>query len=314
MALRLIFMGTPDFAAASLEALLATDHSVVAVYTRAPKKAGRGMQETLSPVHQLALKHNIPVLTPPHFKDAADIDSFSSFNADLAVVAAYGLILPQVILDAPRLGCWNIHASLLPRWRGAAPIQRAIMAGDQETGISIMQMALGLDTGPVWSQHVCAITQDDTAGTLHDKLMILGAQALCATLSDFQAGRLPDVPVEQDESAANYATKINKAEAAIDWQGSAAMIAAHINGLSPFPGAWCYHDGQRLKILQAQTDMSRRGFVGQVLDEQGWIGCGEGAVLPVVLQRAGKPLMPIRDFQNGRALKVGDDLTCSATN
>ena len=133
-------------------------------------------------------------------------------------------------------------------------------------------------------------------------------------LDDFQAGRLPDVPVEQDESAANYATKIDKAEAAIDWQGSAAMIAAHINGLSPFPGAWCYHDGQRLKILQAQTDMSRRGFVGQVLDEQGWIGCGEGAVLPVVLQRAGKPLMSICDFQNGRALKVGDDLTCSAIN
>ena len=181
MALRLIFMGTPDFAAASLEALLATDHSVVAVYTRGPKKAGRGMQETLSPVHQLALQHNIHVLTPPHFKDAADIDTFFSFNADLAVVAAYGLILPQVILDAPRLGCWNIHASLLPRWRGAAPIQRAIMAGDQETGISIMQMALGLDTGPVWSQHVCAITQDDTAGTLHDKLMMLGARALCAT-------------------------------------------------------------------------------------------------------------------------------------
>jgi len=314
MALRLIYMGTPEFASASLEALIAAGHDIVAVYTRAPQKSGRGLQENPSPVHRQALGHNIPVRTPKSFKHEDDISAFKNLDADLAIVAAYGLILPQVILDAPRFGCWNIHASLLPRWRGAAPIQRAIMAGDSETGISIMQMASGLDTGPVWAQTPCAIEVDDTAGRLHDKLMDLGAHSICQALTDFEAGKFPASPTPQNDDLANYAAKIDKGEAAIDWGKSAKDICSLINGLSPFPGAWCMHAGSRLKILQAQADLGLSGVAGEVLNAEGWIGCGEGAIFPALLQRAGKPPMPIRDFQNGRALKVGDDLSCSAIN
>ena len=232
--MRIAFMGTPDFSVSALRAILSAGHDVVAVYSQPPRRAGRGKKTRPSPVQAFSEELEIPVFTPLNFKDADERQRFTDLNLDVAVVVAYGLILPQEILDAPKLGCLNIHASLLPRWRGAAPIQRAIMAGDRETGIGIMQMEAGLDTGPVLLEKRITIKNDDTVGTLHDKLSILGAQAIVEALENLQDRK----PTPQSEEGITYAKKIDKAEAHINWSKSAQELKNHIHGLSPFPGAW----------------------------------------------------------------------------
>ena len=303
--MRIIFMGTPDFSVPALEQLHAAGHEICAVYTRPPAKKGRGMAEQTSPVHQAALALGVPVLNPTSFKSMEEIDQLAAFKADLCVVVAYGLILPQAVLDIPKYGCWNIHASLLPRWRGAAPIQRAIMAGDAQTGICIMQMEAGLDTGPVLLEHSLSIQLSDTAQDLHDKLMLLGAQEIV------KAVEMKDTlkPRPQSETGVTYADKISKQEAKIDWTQSAQEICQHIHGLSPFPGAWTQADETRLKILQAEIvalDADKAHVqAGEVLDDMALIACGQGAIRPVRLQRAGKPAMALSDFQRGAALKKG---------
>jgi methionyl-tRNA formyltransferase len=314
MVSRLIFMGTPDFAVAPLQSLVDAGYDVVAVYTREPQKSGRGMALRKSPVHELAERHNIPVETPKSFKDPSSRDVFAAYDADLAVVVAYGMILPQAILDTPKMGCWNIHASLLPRWRGAAPIHRAIMAGDSQTGISIMQMEAGLDTGPVLRVAVEPIKPEDTTASLHDRLRDCGADTLLKTLGDHEAGilRLPDMAKPQADADAVYAPKIDKAEAKLDWSRPALELVRHIHGLSPFPGAWFAYQGQRIKILSAEADMtispsdSDGVEAGTIIDSMGRIACGAGVLKPKLLQRAGKSPLTIEEFQRGSGLNLGD--------
>lgn len=302
MSLRLVFMGTPDFAAQALADIVATSHEVVAVYARPPAKAGRGMALTPCPVHKLAAAHGLHVETPPSLKDAAVQASFEAHRADLVVVAAYGMILPQAYLDAPRLGCWNIHASLLPRWRGAAPIQRAIMAGDTQTGISIMQMDAGLDTGDVLHSVACPISDDDTAASLHDKLAALGGPAVLATLDKIDAM----APRKQPQDGVTYAEKIDKAEARIDWHLSAAEVHNHIRGLSPFPGAWTEIAGARVKILAAiPAKLGAAAAPGTVLDGQLTIACGADAVRLTRVQKAGKAAMDTADYLRGTEVAPG---------
>ena len=303
MGRRIVFMGTPDFAVPSLIALKQAGHEIAAVYTRPPQRQGRGMKQTVSPVHSQAEHYEIEVQTPDTLKSDAVQAQFAAYGAELAVVVAYGRILPQAILDMPPLGCLNIHASLLPRWRGAAPIQRAIMAGDKQTGIAIMQMAAGLDTGPVLLQKTMPIGADETAASLHDRLSDLGAQAIVETLD-----RLEDlIPQAQTEAGVTYAEKIDKAEARIDWQQPAATLDAHIRGLSPFPGAWCEMDGARVKILAARV-VNGDAAPGTVLDDAPSIACGAGALQLLRVQRAGKAAMDGAAFMRGAAVMPGQVL------
>ncbi|MGB0343021.1 MAG: methionyl-tRNA formyltransferase [Parvibaculales bacterium] len=303
MGRRIVFMGTPDFAVPSLIALKQAGYEIAAVYTRPPQRQGRGMKQSVSPVHAQAEHYGIEVQTPDTLKSDAVQAQFAAYQAELAVVVAYGLILPQAILDIPPLGCLNIHASLLPRWRGAAPIQRAIMAGDQQTGIAIMQMAAGLDTGPVLLQKTTPIGPDETAASLHDRLSGLGAQAIVETLDT-----LEDLtPQAQSAAGVTYAEKIDKAEARIDWQQSATALDAHIRGLSPFPGAWCEIDGARVKILAARA-IDGSAAPGTVLDNAPSIACGEGALQLLRVQRAGKAAMDGAAFMRGAALAPGQVL------
>ena len=303
MSLRIVFMGTPDFAVPALQTLIKAGYEIVAVYTRPPAKSGRGMKLTASPVQQCADTAGIAVHTPTSLKSDDDLAQFKAYAPDLAVVVAYGMILPQSWLDTPALGCWNIHASLLPRWRGAAPIQRAIMAGDAQTGVAIMQMQAGLDTGPVLLSQSLDIAADDTAQTLHDRLSVLGGQALHAAVA--QAGQL--TAVAQAEDGITYAEKIDKAEARIDWKRPAATLDAHIRGLSPFPGAWFDVDGVRVKILQARP-VAQNGPAGEVADGA-VIYCGDGALQLVRVQRAGKAAMSADEFIRGGVLQTGQVLT-----
>lgn len=283
--MRVVFMGTPDFSVSILDALVDAGHEVVAVYSQPPRPSGRGKKERPSPVQARAEALGLPVRHPVSLKGAEEQAEFAGFDADVAVVVAYGLILPQAVLDAPKLGCLNIHASLLPRWRGAAPIHRAIMAGDAETGICIMQMEAGLDTGPVLLREATAIEADETTGALHDRLATMGARMIAQTLQ-----QLPDLtPQVQSEDGVTYASKIDKAEARIDWAGSATQIARLVNGLSPFPGAWTEADGERVKLLKARVagvDLP----AGKLLIDGGklFAGCGEGAIEVIRLQRSGK--------------------------
>jgi methionyl-tRNA formyltransferase len=308
-------MGTPDFAAVPLKALIGQGYDVVAVYTRPPQKSGRGMAMNLSPVHQLAQAHRIAVETPTSLREPDAAERLARYQPDLAVVVAYGMLLPAAILEVPHLGCWNIHASLLPRWRGAAPIQRAIMAGDTETGVCIMQMDEGLDTGPVLQRAVCPIAPHDNAQALHDKLAGLGATALLQTLTQFTSGELQrDDAVPQQDHGLSYASKIDKAEAAIDWTRSAQDIHNHVRGLSPFPGAWFSHQNTRIKLLAADLDTALSAPAGTVINEEGWIACGSGALRPVTLQRAGKTPMAFSEFQRGLRLEPGTVLSCTATS
>lgn len=292
--MRIIFMGTPDFSVPALRAL-AAQHQIVAVYCQPPRAAGRGQKPRPSPVQRAAEDLGLPVYTPERLRDPKDQAEFAAHQADLAVVVAYGLILPQTVLDAPRLGCVNIHASLLPRWRGAAPIHRAILAGDQETGVAIMQMEAGLDTGPVLSEQRIPIAPSDTTADLHDKLAQIGADLVVQTVA-----RLPLPATPQAADGITYAHKIDKSEARIDWTQPAEHIDRQIRGLSPFPGAWCMVGDERVKLLRSQLS-DGSGEAGQVL-EGFTIACGSGAVQVTEAQRQGKKPMSANEILRGMTL------------
>ena len=293
--MRVVFMGTPDFSVPVLEAL-ARAHEVVCVYSQPPRPAGRGRKDRPSPVQAVAEELGLPVRHPISLKGAEAQAEFAALGADVAVVVAYGLILPQAVLDAPRHGCLNIHASLLPRWRGAAPIHRAIMAGDAETGICIMQMEAGLDTGPVLLREATPIGVTETTGALHDRLSAMGARLILQTLD-----RLAElVPQPQPDAGVTYASKIDKAEARIDWSRPAVEVDRLIRGLSPHPGAWCEVAGERVKLLASRL-AEGQGAPGEVLGGL-CIACGSGAVEVTLAQREGKRAMAPEDFLRGFAL------------
>ncbi len=309
MSLRIVFMGTPDFSVPVLEGILGNGHDIVACYTRAPKPAGRrGLELTKSPVHVAAEKAGIPVFTPKSLRNEDAAKLFASHGADVAVVVAYGLILPKPILDAPRFGCLNLHASLLPRWRGAAPIQRAIMAGDKETGVMVMQMDEGLDTGPVAMTERSDIGADMTAGELHDALMHSGTRLMGRALASLERGELAFTPQAMD--GVTYASKIEKSESRIDWSLPASEVHNRIRGLSPFPGAWFEIDfgkgPERIKALRSQG-AEGSGAPGAILVCEGElvIACGASAVRLVEVQRAGKTPVNIGDFLRGANIKPG---------
>jgi methionyl-tRNA formyltransferase len=310
MPLRLIFMGTPDFAVPTLLKLAAAGHEIAAVYTRAAKPAGRGMDLQPTPIEREARQLGLAVHTPSTLKSTEAAAAFRAHNADAAVVVAYGLILPKPILEAPRLGCFNLHASLLPRWRGAAPINRAVMAGDKESGVTIMQMDEGLDTGAMAKDLAMAervvIGADMTAGDLHDALARLGADLMARALAALERGLLALTP--QNEAGVTYAAKIAKHETRIDWAKPCNEVHDHIRGLSPFPGAWCEIGGVRVKALRstrAEGEITAKAAPGTVLDDHLTIACGEGAVRLVQVQRAGKQPMQAEEFLRGTPVKRG---------
>jgi methionyl-tRNA formyltransferase len=310
MPLRLIFMGTPDFSVPTLLELVAHGYEIAAVYTRAPKPAGRGMKMQATPVEQEARRLGIRVLTPTTLKTPEAQEEFRAHHADAAVVVAYGMILPQAILEAPKLGCFNLHASLLPRWRGAAPINRAVMSGDAETGVMVMKMDVGLDTGDVAMAERLAITDKMTASDVHDALARLGADLMVRAMAALERGALQ--LTRQSEAGITYAAKIEKAEAKIDWSNPAHDVLRHIHGLSPFPGAWSEVpvDGEavRVKILRCEP-AKVSGAPGVLLDDQLTIACGEGAIRIVELQRAGKAPMKAAEFLRGTPLTPGARFT-----
>jgi methionyl-tRNA formyltransferase len=294
--LRIIFMGTPDFAVPALRAIHAAGHEVICAYTQPPRPAGRGKKLMPSPVQVAAEALEVPVRSPVSLRSPEAQAEFAALGAEVAVVAAYGLILPQAVLDAPAHGCLNIHASLLPRWRGAAPIHRAVIAGDAETGVTIMQMEAGLDTGPMLHKVTVPVGRK-TTGELFEELGAVGAAAMVAVLADLSA--FP--PEVQDDSAAIYAPKIDKAEAKIDWAEPAEVIERKVRGLAPFPGAWFELGEERVKLLLADV-VEGSGAPGTVLDDDLAIACGSGALRPLRLQRAGKPAMARDEFLRGRAV------------
>jgi methionyl-tRNA formyltransferase len=297
--MRIIFMGTPDFAVPALRALHEARHEIVCVYTQPPRPAGRGKKLMPSPVQIEAERLGVPVRSPVSLRNGEAQAEFAALEADVAVVAAYGLILPEPVLDAPRHGCLNIHASLLPRWRGAAPIHRAVMAGDAKTGVTIMQMEAGLDTGPMLHK-VRTPVGTKTSGELFGELGAMGAAAMVEVLADLAA--FP--PEEQEDAAAIYAPKIDKAEAKIDWAEPAEVIERLVRGLAPFPGAWFDLEGERVKLLLAEV-ADASGVPGTVLDDDFTIACGSGAIRPLRLQRAGKPVLERAEFLRGRAVAAG---------
>lgn len=306
--LRLAFMGTPDFSVPVLAEILGAGHDVVAVYSQPPRKAGRGMAEQPSPVHRFADQHGLPVFTPASLKGEAEQQAFAALDLDVAVVVAYGLILPKPVLEAPRMGCLNLHASLLPRWRGAAPIQRAIMAGDAETGVMVMQMEQGLDTGPVLLAERVAIAPDDTAGSLHDRLSHIGASLMLRALATLSRGALEATP--QPEEGVTYAAKIGKAEARIDWSRPARELDCLIRGLTPSPGAFFEvsrgNETIRIKVLRARP-VERPGRPGELLagGDTIVVACGQGALEISELQRAGRSPVAAREFLRGFPLEAG---------
>jgi methionyl-tRNA formyltransferase len=303
MPLRLIFMGTPDFAVPTLHEIAGAGHDIAAVYTRAPKPAGRrGLELQDTPVAREAKRLGIPVLTPATLKTPESLDEFRAIEADAAVVVAYGLLLPKAALDAPKFGCFNLHASLLPRWRGAAPINRAIMAGDRETGVMVMKMEEGLDTGPVAMAERVTIAPDMTAGDLHDRLARLGSDLMHRALGAIERGALQTTP--QASEGVTYAAKIDKSETRIDWRKPARQVHDHVRGLAPFPGAWFEIDGQRVKALRA-TAFEGEGTPGTLLDDALTIACGDGAIRILELQRAGAKAMKADEFLRGTPLKRG---------
>ena len=298
--MRVIFMGTPDFSVPVLDALVAAGHEIVCVYCQPPRPAGRGKKARATPVHQRAEALGLPVRHPVSLKEVAAQAEFAAFNADVAVVVAYGLILPQAVLDAPAQGCLNIHASLLPRWRGAAPIHRAIMTRDAQTGVCIMRMEAGLDTGPVLLRAVTPILPEDTTGSLQERLSRMGAALIVEALQ-----RLPDlVPEPQPAQGVTHAAKIDKSEARVDWAWTAPEVDAHIRGLSPFPGAWTEYEGERLKLLLSGI-VPGCGAPGRVLDDRLAIACGRGAVRLLRLQRAGRGAQDADDFLRGMHIPEG---------
>jgi methionyl-tRNA formyltransferase len=305
MTLRLAFMGTPEFSVPTLKALLESEHEVAVVYTQPPRPAGRGKKLQKSPIHLFAEHHGIEVRCPVSLKSEDEKTAFSELNLDIAIVVAYGLILPKAILDAPRLGAVNIHASLLPRWRGAAPIHRAIMAGDEKSGIAIMQMDVGLDTGDVLAMADTPISSTTTTLELHDNLASMGAGLLLTTLGFMEMGMAHATPQATD--GITYAEKIDKAESRINWQDTAQEIDRKVRGLFPFPGAWCEINGERIKILKG-TPVEQQGGVGELLDQQLTIGCGLGAYRVESAQRAGKKPMLTDELLRGLDVSVGEVL------
>jgi len=304
--MRIVFMGTPDFAVPALRAILDTNHEIVAVYTQPPRAAGRGMAVRTSPVHPAAEQANIPVCTPETLKSPAEAERFVALKADAAVVVAYGLILPQAILDATAHGVFNVHASLLPRWRGAAPINRAIMAGDRESGVSIMRVTEGLDAGPVCLTERIEIGPDMTAGALHDTLAPIGAGLMVKALAALEQERLSCNP--QDDTGATYAPKLDPSEGRIDWRLDARDVHDRIRGLSPYPGAWfeLEHGGRRERIKVLRSTLAEgSGSPGTVLDGELTVACAKGAVRLDEVQRAGKKPMLASDFLRGLKLPAG---------
>jgi methionyl-tRNA formyltransferase len=308
--LRIVFMGTPDFSVPTISEIIAAGHDIAAAYCQPPRRAGRGMAQRKSPVHAFADDAGIPVYTPRSLKTADEQAIFAGHAADVAVVVAYGLILPKPILDAPRFGCLNLHASSLPRWRGAAPIQRAIMAGDTQTSAMVMQMDEGLDTGPICLAERVPIGLDATAGELHDELALRGADLMVRALAALERGSLVATP--QSETGVTYASKIEKAETHIDFSRPSAEVHNHIRGLSPFPGAWFEvtlgGKTERIKALRSQLVAESGGPAGEVLTSDLVIGCGTGAVRLVELQRSGKKPMPASEFMRGFELPEGTRL------
>lgn len=303
--MRIAFMGTPDFSVPAFDALLAAGHEVACVYTQPPRPAGRGQKERKSPVHLRAEAEGLEVRTPVSLKDAEAQAAFAALDLDVAVVVAYGLILPAPILEAPRRGCINIHASLLPRWRGAAPIQRALLAGDTETGVTIMQMDEGLDTGPELLRESIGIGATMNAGELHDGLCALGSRLIVEALAGLESGAI--TPVPQTEDGATYAKKIERGEERIDWTRSAAEIARHVRGFAPWPGAWCEQEGDRIKVLVAEV-AEGAGQPGEVLDDALRVACGDGAVRLLRAQRAGRGAMDAEEYLRGRPVARGTHL------
>ena len=301
MMLRLAFMGTPEFSVPLLAELIAQGHDIAAVYTQPARPKGRGLAEEPSPVAKLAAAHGLQLRTPPTLKTEEAQAEFAALNLDAAVVVAYGLIFPKPVLDAPRLGCFNLHASLLPRWRGAAPIQRAIMAGDEETGVCVMRMEEGLDTGPVLMAQSVRIGRR-TCGELHNELARLGASLMARALAALERGSIAERP--QPETGATYARKILKEEARIDWGKSADEVDCLIRALSPAPGAWTEAKGERLKILYAEPEEGS-GVPGELLDDRLTIACGSGALRLIRLQRAGRGVMSATELLRGYALPPG---------
>lgn len=302
MSLRLAFMGSPDFALPALEALIAAGHEVACVYSQPARPAGRGRHERPTPVAAFALAHGLPLRTPRSLKRQDEQGAFAALVLDAAVVVAYGLILPRPVLEAPRLGAFNLHASLLPRWRGAAPIQRALMAGDRVTGVQVMRMEEGLDTGPVLASAETPIAADDTAGTLHDRLAALGAPLLVSALAQIERGE--DAWRPQAETGVTYAHKITPAETRLDWTRPASEVDCAIRGLSPSPGAWFELDGARVKALFSRAEPGR-GAPGEVLDDALLIACGEGAVRLLQVQREGRAPVDAAAFLRGRPTPRG---------
>ncbi|MCW2273096.1 methionyl-tRNA formyltransferase [Rhodoblastus acidophilus] len=305
--MRVVFMGTPEFSLAPLTEIFSRGHEIAAVYTRAPKPAGRrGLELTPSPVHAAAEKLGIEVRTPKNFREPETVEAFRALNADVAVVVAYGLILPKSVLEAPKQGCLNLHASLLPRWRGAAPIQRAIMAGDSETGVEVMQMEEGLDTGPIGMTAKLAITENMTAGEAHDQLSALAGELIGRALASLEAGTLTFTP--QAEEGVLYAKKIDKAEARVDFTPPAAELHNLVRGLSPFPGAYFEADFgkglERVKILRT-TLTKGSGAPGEILDAAPTVACGSGALKLVEVQRAGRGVVSGEEFARGAKLAPG---------
>ncbi len=310
--MRLIFAGTPDFAATTLQALLNAGHDVCAVYSQPDRPAGRGRKLTASAVKQIAVAHNIPVEQPLNFKQQADRDTLTAYQADLMVVVAYGLLLPQAVLDTPTHGCINVHASLLPRWRGAAPIQRAILAGDTETGVCIMQMEASLDTGPVLAQATCPILPEDTTQTLHDRLAQLGADTLLPCLADLRNKQLAAIPQNHDLSC--YAHKLDKTEAPIDWQHAAARIARQIQAFNPWPVAQTVWQDEVFRIWlatvenQAEHPAAKPGTILSLNKQSIAVATGEGVLQLHHVQIPGKRAMAVADFINAKTMTVGDVL------
>ena len=293
-------MGSPEFSVPVLDALVEAGHEIACVYCQPSRPAGRGKKDRPTPVQARAEVLGLEVRHPASLKEAPEQAAFAALNADVAVVVAYGLILPQTVLDAPKRGCLNIHASLLPRWRGAAPIHRAIIAGDTETGVCIMQMEAGLDTGPVLIRKTVKIGAEETTGQLHDRLSMLGARAIVSALSQLDALQ----PEQQPETGDTYAAKIEKSEAQVDWAWTAAEVDRHIRGLAPFPGAWIDVGGQRIKLLASRLGQGC-GAPGQILDAALTVACGRGAVQVLRLQRAGKAAQDTQEFLRGMPLPKG---------
>lgn len=308
MALNLIFAGTPEFAAEHLKTLIDSEHNVVAVYSQPDRPAGRGRKLTASPVKALAVEHDIPVYQPLNFKTEDAVNELNALNADLMVVVAYGLILPQVVLDAPRLGCVNVHASLLPRWRGAAPIHRALLAGDAKTGVTIMQMDAGLDTGDMLVKAECEILPTDTSEVLHDRLIDLGGPALLTALSQLEQGSAQ--PESQDSDLATYASKLEKSEGQIDWHETAEAIDRQIRGLTPWPGAYTLWNGNTVRVHKTSFETSPTSAQpGQIvaMDNRGFkVATGSGALIISTLQLPGKKAMPVSDILNSRRQQFED--------